>query len=370
MPDKSERERRGTSRSERPRWKVIQYATGNVGRLALQGILDHPDLELVGLWVHSADKAGKDAGELCGRAPVGVLATNDFDAILALEADAVSHNSTGDLRPAEAAAEIAALLASGKNVVSSAVISLLHPDTADRGMVEQLEAACAAGQTSCFSSGIDPGFANDLLPLTLSGFCARVDSIRVSEILNYDSYDQATVLFDTMGFGQPMDSVPFLLMPGVLGYAWGAVIHLMAEGLGVEVDEIRERYDRVAAPETFDIAAGTVDEGTVAGLRFEIEGIIGGEPVLTVEHVTRLRDDLAPEWPAPPDGGGYRIEVKGSPSFRCDLSMLGEDGDHNTGGLLATAMRLLNAIPAVCAAPPGLLTPFDLPLVTGHRGRR
>ena len=354
---------------QRSTWKVIQFATGNVGRLALQGILEHPDLELVGLWVHSADKAGKDAGELAGRAPVGVLATNDFDEILALEADAVSHNSTGDLRPAEAAAEIAALLASGKNVVSSAVISLLHPGTADRAMVEQLEAACAAGQTSCFTSGIDPGFANDLLPLTLSGFCARVDSIRVSEILNYDTYDQATVLFDTMGFGRPMDNVPFLLMPGVLGYAWGSVIHLMAEGLGVEVEEVREHYERVPAPETFEIAAGTVEEGTVAGLRFEIQGIVGGEPVITVEHVTRLRDDLAPEWPAPPEGGGYRIEVKGSPSFRCELSMLGEDGDHNTGGLLATAMRLLNAIPAVCAAPPGLLTPFDLPLVTGHRGR-
>src|SRR5437762_2358214 len=145
-------------------YKVIQFATGNVGRLALQGILEHPDLELVGVWVHSPDKAGRDAGELCGRAPTGVLATNDLDAILAL---------------------------------------------------------------------------------TLSGFCARVDSIRVSEILNYDTYDQATVLFDTMGFGQPMDHVPFLLMPGVLAYAWGSVIHLMAEGLGVEVDEIRERYERV-----------------------------------------------------------------------------------------------------------------------------
>jgi 4-hydroxy-tetrahydrodipicolinate reductase len=354
-------------KSERPRWKVIQFATGNVGRLALQGILDHPDLDLVGLWVHSAEKAGRDAGELCGRAPVGVLATNDFGAILALDAGAVSHNSTGDLRPAEAAAEIAAL-PSRERTSSSALISLLHPGTADRAMVEKLEAACAAGQTSCFTSGIDPGFANDLLPLTLSGFSARVDSIRVSEILNYDTYDQATVLFDTMGFGRPMDNVPFLLLPGVLAYAWGAAIHLMAEGLGVEVDEIRER--RAPAPETFEIAAGTVEAGTVAGLRFEIEGIVDGEPVLTVEHVTRLRDDLAPEWPAPPEGGGYRIEVKGSPSFRCELSMLGEDGDHNTGGLLGTAMRLLNAIPAVCAAPPGLLTPFDLPLVTGHRSRQ
>jgi 4-hydroxy-tetrahydrodipicolinate reductase len=337
-----------------------------VGRLALRAILEHPDLELVGLWVHSPDKVGRDAGELCGLPPVGVVATDDVEAILALDADAVSHNSTGDLRPQEAAAEICALLESGKNVVSSAVISLLHPPTADRSMVERLEAACATGGVSCFTSGIDPGFANDLLPLTLTGFCSRVDSVRVAEILNYDTYDQPTVLFDTFGFGKPMDETPFLLAPGVLSYAWSAVIHLLARGLGVEVEDIRETWERRAAPETFGVTAGTIPAGSAAALRFEVQGIVGGRPALVVEHVTRLRDDLAPEWPQGPGGGGYRIEVLGSPSFHVDLSMVGDDGDHNTGGLLATAMRLLNAIPAVVEAPPGLLTPFDLPLVTGR----
>lgn len=347
-------------------YRVIQHSTGNVGTHALRAIIEHPDLELVGLWVHSPDKAGRDAGALCGLPPTGVTATNDFDAILALDADVVSHNATGDLRPHEAAAEMAALLRSGKNVVSTSVISLLHPPSADRAMVEMLEAACAEGGTSCFTSGIDPGFANDLIPLTLTGMCSRVDSVRVAEILNYDTYDQATVLFDTMGFGKPMDEVPFLLMPGVLAYAWGAVVHLLAEGLGVEVDRITETYERRPAPETFSIAAGTIDAGTVAALRFEIVGEVGGEPRIVIEHVTRLRDDLAPDWPAPPGHGGYRIEIEGSPAFHVDLAMTGENGDHNAGGLLATAMRCLNAIPAVCAAPPGLLTPFDLPLVTGR----
>ncbi len=347
-------------------YKVIQHSTGNVGQHALRAIIEHPDLELVGLWVHSPEKVGRDAGELCGLAPVGVTATDDFDAILALDADVVSHNATGDLRPHEAAEEMAALLRSGKNVVSTSIISLLHPASADRTMVERLEAACAEGGTSCFTSGIDPGFANDLIPLTLTGMCSRVDSVRVAEILNYDTYNQPTVLFDTMGFGKPMDEVPFLLMPGVLSFAWGAVIRLLADGLGVEVDRIEDRYERLPAPETFTIDAGTIEAGTVAALRFEIVGIVGGEPKLVIEHVTRLRDDLAPDWPHSPGGGGYRIEIEGSPSFHVDLSMTGENGDHNAGGLLATAMRLCNAIPAVCAAEPGLLTPFDLPLVTGR----
>ena len=347
-------------------FRIIQHSTGNVGTHALRAIIEHPDLELVGLWVHSAEKVGRDAGELCGLPPVGVVATDDVDAILALDADVVSHNATGDLRPHEAAQEMAALLRSGKNVVSTSIISLLHPASADRSIVALLEAACAEGGTSCFTSGIDPGFANDLIPLTLTGMCSRVDSVRVAEILNYDTYDQPTVLFDTMGFGRPMDHVPFLLMPGVLSFAWGAVIQLLAEGLGVEVDRVYESYERLPAPETFTIDAGTIEAGTVAALRFEIVGVVGGEPRLVIEHVTRLRDDLAPDWPTPPGHGGYRIDIVGSPTFHLDLSMTGENGDHNAGGLLATAMRLLNAVPAVCAAPPGLLTPFDLPLVTGR----
>jgi 4-hydroxy-tetrahydrodipicolinate reductase len=347
-------------------YRVIQHSTGNVGSLALRAVIEHPDLELVGLWVHNPDKVGRDAGELCGIDPVGVVATNDFDAILALDADVVSHNATGDLRPHEAVEEMAALLRSGKNVVSTSVISLLHPATADPAMVRTLEAACAEGGSSCFTSGIDPGLANDLVPLMLTGFCSRVDSVRVAEILNYDTYNQPTVLFDTMGFGKAMDEVPFLLVPGVLGYAWGPAIHLMAEGLGVVVDEICESYERLPAPDTFTIDAGTIEAGTVAALRFEVAGVVDGVPRIFVEHVTRLRDDLAPEWPQPFGGGGYRLELQGNPSFRMELSMVGDDGDHNTGGLLATAMRLINAIPAVCAADPGLLTPFDLPLVTGR----
>jgi 2,4-diaminopentanoate dehydrogenase len=347
-------------------YRVVQWSTGNVGKLALRGIIGHPDLELVGLWVHGVEKVGRDAGELCGLEPVGITATNDVDAILALDADCVSHNATGDLRPREAVEEMCRILESGKNVVSTSVVSLVYPPVAELRAVTKLEAACEKGGTSCFTSGIDPGFANDLLPLTLLGFCERVDSVRIMEILNYSTYMQAEVLFETMGFGKPLDHVPLMLLPGSLTYAWGGVVEMIAAGLEVELDEIKETQERRPADKTFEIALGTVEAGTMAGLRFEIQGIVGGRPAIVVEHVTRLHDDVAPDWPQSPAHGSYRIVVEGSPSMTCELALTGEDGDHNTGGLVATAMRLLNAVPAVCAAEPGLLSALDLPLVTGR----
>jgi 4-hydroxy-tetrahydrodipicolinate reductase len=354
-----------TSRGNDVTYKVIQWSTGNVGLCSLRGIIRHPGLELVGLWVHSDNKAGRDAGELAGLEPTGVLATNDIDALLALDADCVAYTATADLRPQEAAEDIARILESGKNVVSSSIVTLVYPPAADQHIVERLQRACEAGNTSCFTSGFDPGFGNDLLPITLTGFCERIDSIRVMEILNYDTYDQAEVLFETMGFGQPLDATPLLLLPGVLEMAWGPVVEMIAAACGVELDELREVHERIAAPETFDIVSGTVQEGTTAGLRFEIQGIVDGRPAIVVEHVTRLRDDIAPDWPQPSGQGCYRILVSGSPSFKMELELEGEDGDENTGGLVATAMRILNAIPAVCAADPGLVSPLDLPLITG-----
>jgi hypothetical protein len=347
-------------------YRVAQWATGNAGRPALAAIINNPNLELVGLWVHSPDKVGRDAGELCGLPAVGVTATNDVDEIIAAKPDCVSHMATGDLRPQEATEEMARLLEAGINVVSTSVVSLVYPPTAPQGIRKRLEEACVRGSTSCFTSGIDPGFANDLLPLVLTGVCERIDSIRVTEILNYDTYDQAEVLFGTMGFGQPLDATPLLLLPGSLTLAWGPIVHMLAAGLGTELDEIEEWHEKRPAERTVDITAGRVEKETMAGLRFEVRGIVAGKPRVVVEHVTRLDDAIAPDWPQPPGHGGYRVEIDGSPRLRCELQMEGEDGDHNTAGLLVTAMRLLNAIPAVCEAPPGLLSTLDLPLVTGR----
>jgi 4-hydroxy-tetrahydrodipicolinate reductase len=347
-------------------YRVIQWSTGNVGKLALRGIINHPDLELAGLLVHSEEKADRDAGELCGEGPVGVRATTDVDAILRTDADCVSYTATADLRPQEAVADMCRILESGLNVVSSSVVPLVYPPAADASLREPLEAACKAGNSTFFTSGIDPGFGNEFFPLSLTAISERVDSVRVMEILNYDTYDQPTVLFDTMGFGQPMDHTPMLLIPGVLTFAWGPVVAMIAAGLGVELDEIIESHEKWPAEQRYDTAAGPVEEGTMAGLRFELVGVKDGREVIAVEHVTRMDDRTAPDWPQPTGEGCYRVLIEGQPRIRCNLELLGENGDHNEGGLVATAMRILNAIPAVCDAPAGMLSMLDLPLVTGR----
>jgi 2,4-diaminopentanoate dehydrogenase len=346
-------------------YRVVQWSTGHVGMHALRAILDHPDLELVGLWVHSPDKVGRDAGELAGRSSVGVAATDDVDALLDLAPDVACYTATADLRPHEAVADIARILRAGVNVVSSSLVQLLHPPTADRSLVEPLEAACKEGGASVFFNGIDPGFCNDLLPLVLSGVSQRIRSVRVMEILNYATYDQAELLFDTMGFGKALDAQPMLLIPGILGYAWGGAVQSIADGLGVELDEIREIHERVPFDRPIEVAGRTVEPGTTAGLRFEVQGLAHGRPVVIVEHVTRLHDDVAPEWPAQVGQGLYRVVVEGEPTIQCEVSFCGEDGDHNTGGLIVTAAKLLNAVPAVVAAAPGMLSALDLPLVSG-----
>jgi 4-hydroxy-tetrahydrodipicolinate reductase len=347
-------------------YRVVQWSTGNVGRHALRLIARHPELELVGCWVSSAEKRGKDAGELAGTGPIGVTATDNADELLALDADCVCYTATADLRPHEAVADMTRMLESGKNVVSSSVVPLVYPPHVDAAMRTPLEEACAQSGVSCFTSGIDPGWANDLLPLVLTGTCEYVTSVRVMEIVNYATYAQPTVLFDTMGFGKPLDSTPLILIPGVLTFAWGGVIKVLAAGLGAELDEIREVHERQASKVDLDLGFGVVEAGTTAAMRFEIQGIVDGEPKIVVEHVTRLHDDLAPEWPQPVGHSGYRVIVRGNPNYTCDVQMMGDDGDHNTGGLVGTAARIVNAIPAVCEARPGLLSTLDLPLVTGR----
>jgi len=345
-------------------YDVIQWSSGNVGAFALRCILGHPELRLVGVYAHGADKVGRDAGALCGRPPTGVTATGDVDAILATKADCVCYTATADLRPFEAVEDMCKLLASGKSVVSSSVVPLVHPKSFFPELTDKLAAACREGGTSFFTSGIDPGFANDVLPLTLSGLAERWEEIRILEIINYATYDQPQVLFETMGFGKPMDHTPLLLTPGTLSLAWGGTVRLLAEGLGVELDEIRESFVRLPATRPITIGAHTVAPGTMAALRFEVQGIVGGRPAIVVEHVTRLDDALAPDWPQ--GKGSYRVVIKGVPSMQCEFEFADERGDHAVGGVLLTATRLVNAIPAVCRAPAGVLSALDLPLVTGR----
>ncbi len=346
--------------------RVVQWATGNVGRHTLAGIDVHPELELVGVFVSNPDKVGKDAGELAGLGHrLGVAATGDADALLALKPDCIVHTAMADDRIFEALADLEKLLASGANVVSSGPVFLQYPEPGD-AMAAPLIAAAQKAGVSLFVNGVDPGFANDALPLLLSGVSERIEQVRCAEVLNYDTYNQPMVLFDIMGFGRELDDIPFLLTPGVLTMAWGSVVRQIAAGLGVELTGIEEWYEREPAPEEFEIPAGTIGAGTAAALHFEVRGMVGDRAVVVLEHVTRLRDDLGADWPQPAGDGCYRVEIIGEPIYTVDMQLMGTDGDHNTAGLKATAMRLVNAIPAVVDAPPGLVTALDLPLITGR----
>jgi 4-hydroxy-tetrahydrodipicolinate reductase len=344
--------------------RVVVWGTGNVGRHALAGVAARPDLELVGVWVSNQDKVGRDAGELAGLdRRLGVGASGDVDAVLATRPDCVVYTAMADTRLGEAMDDLARILRSGANVVSSSPVFLQYPDAEASAPLRE---AAMAGGASLWVNGVDPGFANDWLPLTLTSISERISQVRCMEILNYATYDQGTVLFDIMGFGGSPEETPMLLRPGVLTLAWGSVVRQLAAGLDVSLDGVEEWYERVTTPRPLAVAAGTVGAGTVAGLRFEVRGMRDGRPVIVLEHVTRLADDLAPGWPQPAGKGCYRVEVRGEPNYTLDLQLLGTDGDHNTAGLKATAMRLVNAVPAVVAAPPGLLTALDLPLVTGR----
>ncbi len=344
-------------------YRVLQWATGTVGIHAVPAIAAHPDLELAGLWVHSPDKAGRDAGEICGVGPLGVIASNDSAALLADDVDCVCYMANSDLRPGEVVDDLVAMLSSGKNVVNTSFVPLLYPRAAGTDIQERLEAACQHGRTSFYTSGIDPGFGNAGLAIATLALCREVHSVRMMEIVNYATWNNPFTMMEIMGFGKSGTNSSLLLAPGSLALAWGPVVQLVADALDVPLDGINETHEVFEAPEDFDVASGHIGKGTLAGVRFEVQGIIGGEPRIVVEHVTRLRDDDAPHWP---QGHGYRILIEGDPAFKLDLELSSPNGDHNHAGCLATAMHVINAIPYVCEAPPGVLTCLDLPVYTAR----
>jgi hypothetical protein len=349
--------------------RVAHVGTGNVGRLALTGLLGNPEFDLTGVCVSTPAKVGKDAGELAGLdLATGIAATGDLGELLETRPDCVVYCAMGDTRGPEAIADVMRILAAGINVVGSAPVVLQFPwQLMPNKYIDMIEDAARQGNSSLFITGVDPGFANDLIPFAFASTCQRIESVRCMEIADYATYDGATVMFDVMGFGRPLDELPILFQPGVLSIAWGTTIRQLAAGLGVEIDDITEAYEREPAPEAFDIAAGHVPTGTVAAMRFEIRGMVDGRPAIVVEHVTRLRGDLRPDWaqPAQP-GGSYRVEIVGEPSYTVDICPTSERGDHNHAAIVAAAGRIVNAIPAVVAAPPGIRTSLDLPFITGR----
>ncbi len=349
--------------------RVALVGTGNCGRLALIQLVEDSRFELTAVSVSSDEKVGKDAGELAGLDTVtGITATKGIDGVLEARPDCVVYCAMGDTRLPDAMADVMRILRTGINVVGSAPGLLQFPwGVMPDKYIDRVQQAAAEGDASVFITGVDPGFVTDLVPFALAGTCQRIEQVRTMEIADYATYDGAEVMFDVMGFGKPLGDLPILLLPGVLSIAWGTAIRQLAAGLGLEVDEITESFEQEPAPEDFEIAAGHIAKGTVAALHFEIRGLVNGEPVIVIEHVTRLREDLRPDWaqPAQP-GGSYRVEIIGEPSYTVDICETSDRGDHNYAAILAAAGRIVNAIPAVVAAPPGIRTTLDLPLVTGR----
>ena len=346
---------------------VIQFSTGNVGRHALRLIVERPDLRLVGMHAHAADKVGRDAAELCGLdQPTGILATDDIDALVALGADCVVYTSQAEMRPQQAIEEISRFLRAGTNVVGTSMVWLVAPHQADAWMREPLAKACQIGGTSLYVNGVDPGFSGDSLVYTALTLAGRATAITVSEICDYGSYDDAEFTGVSFGFGATPDHTPIMFAPGVLASLWGGQVRSLADVLDVTLDEVRERHESWVTPEQIECTMMTVPPGHVAAVRFAVEGIRDGQPVITMEHVNRLTAAAAPHWPTPPDGrpGVHRVVVRGNPGVEINTH-LGLDGvDHNQGGVISTAARAVNAIHDVCAAPPGLMAVKDLP--TAH----
>jgi hypothetical protein len=344
--------------------RVVQWATGTVGRYAVEAVVAHPDLELVGAYAYSADKAGRDVGDICGIGPIGVTTTSDADAIVALDADCVLYMPQGEMNPMGALDDICRLLASGKNVISTAVTAFIYPRSCeDTQVVERLEAACATGRSSFHGTGIEPGWAAEVLPLTMSGLFAHIDSLVVQELLDYSTYDSAFMLFDVMGFGQAPDAPVPMADPAALGATFRAPLMLLADGLGAVIDAYECHREVAVTDEAFDVKAGRIEVGTVSAQRFGYSAVVDGRRALTVEHITRLRDDQAPNWPT---GRGWKVTVEGSPSMVLE-SRIATHGENETDqGCLGTAMHAVHAISPVCAADAGIRTFLDLPMIVGR----
>jgi hypothetical protein len=343
--------------------RTVVWSTGGVGSIAVDAIWRRPDLELVGVWVHSAEKVGKDAGELAGGDPIGVAATNDADALIALRPDCVVYAASGPDRDAGAVPDYLRLLKAGINVVSTSSTSLVYPPAYySPEWRDQLQAAAKSGSVSFYASGIFPGFGSDQLALLLATQSNRIECVKVTEVALNDHYPVADVMMNGMGFGRPLDFEPMLKTAGFIEMAWKAPIYLIAAGLGVEVSEVRGSLGRRITDRDIEVAFGTIPAGTCGAVCTRAAGVVNGREAIVIEHIIRMARDVAPDWLSSEFDATYRVDIQGDPDIHCAMS-LGEAEGHSAGhaAMAATAMRVVNAIPYVVDAPAGLLSSLDMP---------
>ncbi|HWJ97770.1 MAG TPA: hypothetical protein VNQ33_06385 [Acidimicrobiales bacterium] len=354
---------------------TVVWGTGNMGRAAIRAVEAHRGLGLAAVLVANPDKVGRDAGDLAGLGrTLGVAASTDVEGILAAGPAAVAYTASGDIRPDDAVADVCRALRAGAVVVTPAIYPLYDPTSAPAEIIDPVRQAIAEGGGKLFVSGIDPGWGNDILPALLTSVSSTIDQVRCQEIFDYSTYDQPDSVRYLVGMGQPMDYEPMMVAPTVPTMVWGGQVRLIARALGVELDEIRETLERRALAETVENVMGTFDAGTQGGLRFEVQGIVDGEPVIVIEHVTRIHPSVAPDWPSPADGGAgaHTVVIEGRPRITLSLEATDEGGNRAAGGNATAAGRLVNAIPWLTAADPGVYDALDVPLTpaTGKLGRK
>lgn len=354
--------------------RVIQWATGGVGRAAIEAVLAHPELELVGVWVHSEAKHGRDAGELVDREPVGVSATTSKEEIYALEADCVVYSP---LLPDEA--EVAALLRSGKNVVTP--VGWLYPRP---GTTEVIDAACAEGGSTLHGTGIHPGGITERFPLMVSALSAGVTHVRSEEFSDIRTYNAPDVVQHIMGFGVSPEAAMAGPITDLLGAGFLASVRMIVDEMGFGPDGQGVTYDTVqevavaTAPIAGPVVSGTVEVGQVAARRFEWRALVDGEPVVSaVVNWLMGEEHLDPAWDFGPAGERFEVQVTGDPDVLLTFKGLQpetiEEGLVRNPGIVVTANHCVSSIPYVVAAEPGIRSYLDLPLLAGraapHLGR-
>ena len=341
--------------------KVIQWSSGNVGKHVIRAVAERPGLELAGLYVYSADKAGQDAGEVAGIGALGVNATDRVDDIIHTDANVVIHTSLpslvyGEKRQADLE-NFCKLLAAGKNVITT--VGYMYPKVYGDEVIHRLEDACRRGGTTFHSTGLNPGWLGDVLPLTMSALSKRIEQIYVREITNFQFYPSPEIMFDMMGFGKTEEE----FAKEIERYKYWLTglfrenVQMIADGLDLPLDNITEETTRAHAPEDLETAAGIVRKGTVAGQHWEWAGLKDGRKVIVHETVWRMHGGVAPDWPQ----GDHSITIEGEPRMHMEFK-----ADWISDGLLATGMHAVNAIPYVVAAPPGIKTFLDLPWIVGR----
>lgn len=333
-------------------YRVVQWATGNIGTRALRGVIEHPQMTLVGVYVHGADKAGRDAGELSGLDPTGVLATSDPDEIVALGADCVLYMPQGCDFDA-----LCRLLESGSNVVTTRG-EFHHPASMDADVRRRVEEACRRGSTSIHSTGSSPGFISEAIPLVLSSLQRRLDALTIYEFADLSQRNSPELLFDLMGFG----SEPGRFDQGRWAHgaaSFGPSLRLVAEAMSLPLDSVESKGEVASARRTTTIAAGTIPAGTVAAQRMTVSGMRAGRELLSFRASWYCTDDLDPVWDLRPTG--WRVVVSGDVPMDVEIRLevpLERMAETSPG---FTANRAVNSVVAVCHADPGIRTTLDLP---------